>query len=97
MGLIALLVLVTTVLIPAIELLCTASVLLLIGTRSPHAPLAYLFRLREKLKPWNMVEIFMLGALVAIVKLGRLASVIVGTGFWCLAAVIADRDRVKDR
>jgi paraquat-inducible protein A len=86
MTLIALLVLGTTVIVPSIELFCTASVLLLIETRHPYGPLAYLFRLRQTLKPWNMVEIFMLGALVAIVKLGSLASVLVGAGLWSLGA-----------
>ena len=85
MTLIALVVIVTTVIVPAIELFCTTSVLLLAETRHPLGTLAYFFRLRQMLKPWNMVEIFMLGALVAIVKLGGLASVVLGTGLWSLA------------
>jgi paraquat-inducible protein A len=86
MNLIALLVFLTTVVIPAVELFCTLSVLLLAETRHPFRTLAYLFRLRQALKPWNMVEILMLGAIVAMVKLGSLASVVVGTGLWSLAA-----------
>jgi paraquat-inducible protein A len=85
MTLIALVVIVTTVIIPAIELFCTTSVLILAETRHPFGTLAYFFRVRQILKPWNMVEIFMLGALVAIVKLGGLASVVLGTGLWLLA------------
>ena len=86
MNLIAILVLFTTVVIPTVELFCTTSVLLLAETRHPLRTLAYFFRLRQALKPWNMVEILMLGAIVAIVKLGSLASVVVGTGLWSLAA-----------
>ena len=86
MDLMAILVLLTTVVIPAVELFCTTSVLLLAETRHPFKTLAYFFRLRQAIKPWNMVEILMLGAIVAIVKLGSLASVVVGTGLWALAA-----------
>jgi paraquat-inducible protein A len=86
MNLIAVLVLLTTMVIPAVELFCTTSVLLLAESRHPFGPLAYFFRLRQALKPWNMVEILMLGAIVAIVKLGSLASVVLGTGLWALAA-----------
>jgi paraquat-inducible protein A len=86
MNLIAILVLLTTIVIPAVELFCTTSVLLLAETRHPFRTLAYFFRLRQALKPWNMVEILMLGAIVAIVKLGSLASVVVGIGLWALAA-----------
>jgi len=68
-------VIVTTVIVPTIELFCTTSVLLLAESRHPLGTLAYCFRLRQMLKPWNMVEIFMLGALVAIVKFGGLARV----------------------
>jgi paraquat-inducible protein A len=86
MNLIAILVGLTTVVIPAVELFCTTSVLVLAETRHPFGTLAYFFRLRQALKPWNMVEILMLGAMVAIVKLGSLASVVLGNGLWALAA-----------
>lgn len=85
MTLIALVVILTTVVVPTIELFCTTLVLLIAKTRHPLDALAYFFRLRQMLKPWNMVEIFILGALVAIVKLGGLASVVLGTGLWSLS------------
>ncbi len=88
MTLIALVVIATTVVIPSIDLCCTVALLLTARVRHWSPPLALLFRVREALKPWNMVEIFGLGALVAIVKLGNLASVVVGTGLWSLAAFI---------
>ncbi|HEY0340957.1 MAG TPA: paraquat-inducible protein A [Steroidobacteraceae bacterium] len=86
MSLIALVVIATTVVIPAVELFCTTSVLILVETRHPFGTLAAFFRLRQRLRPWNMVEIFTLGALVAIVKLGSLATVVLGIGLWSLAA-----------
>jgi paraquat-inducible protein A len=76
----------TTILIPALELICTTSMLTL--AEWPHAPrvLRFLFRISQRLRPWNMVEIFMLGTLVSIVKLEGLASVIPGMGLWSMAA-----------
>jgi paraquat-inducible protein A len=88
MGLIALVVMATTVVIPAIELFCTTSVLALAESRHPFGTLAYFFRVRQGLRPWNMIEIFMLGALVAIVKLESLATVVLGTGLWALVAFV---------
>jgi paraquat-inducible protein A len=85
MTLIAVLVSFTLIVVPAIELFCTTAVLVLAESRHPFGTLAYFFRLRERLRPWNMVEIFMLGALVAIVKLRSLAGVIPGVGLWSLA------------
>jgi paraquat-inducible protein A len=35
-----------------------------------------------------MTEVFLLGMLVSLVKLSHLASVILGTAFWAMAALI---------
>ena len=87
MQLMALVVISTTVVVPAIELLCMTSLLLLAESRySSSTTLQLLFRARTSLSPWNMVEIFVLGILVAVVKLGSLASVVLGIGAWSLAA-----------
>jgi paraquat-inducible protein A len=40
------------------------------------------------LRPWAMVEIFMLGVLVSLAKLAGLARVIPGVGLWSLCGVI---------
>jgi paraquat-inducible protein A len=86
MPLIGVIVAATTILIPGLELLCTTSMLTL--AEWPHAPtvLRFLFRVSQRLRPWNMIEIFMLGTLVSIVKLEGLASVIPGVGLWSMAA-----------
>lgn len=86
MSLIGLIVLVTTVIVPVLELACTLALLLI--SQSPRSSRwrGYCLRVREKLRPWSMIEIFLLGALVAIVKLGGLASVVIGTGIWSLGA-----------
>jgi paraquat-inducible protein A len=37
---------------------------------------------------WNMMEVFLLGVLVSLLKLGSLATLVVGTSFWALVALI---------
>jgi paraquat-inducible protein A len=42
----------------------------------------------QAVRPWVMVEVFMLGVLVAFVKLNGLAGVITGPGLWAFGAVM---------
>ena len=60
----------------------------------------------NKTEPWNMIEVFLLGVLVSLLKLGKVAEVHFGMGFWafgvlmiCMAAAVAgiDRDELWDR
>jgi len=38
--------------------------------------------------PWNMIEVFMLGILVSLLKLAKLATVHLGISFWAFAVLI---------
>jgi paraquat-inducible protein A len=38
--------------------------------------------------PWNMIEVFLIGVLVSMLKLGDIAEVTLGTSFWALAGTI---------
>jgi paraquat-inducible protein A len=84
----AVLVFMTTVLFPGVEI---ASMLYLLATlesgRVPRA-IAPVFRLVEAIKPWGMISVFMLGALVSLVKLHNLATVIPGLALYSLGALI---------
>jgi paraquat-inducible protein A len=60
----------------------------------------------SRMEPWNMIEVFLLGVLVSLLKLGKVADVHFGLGFWafgllmiCMAAAVAgiDRDELWDR
>jgi paraquat-inducible protein A len=50
--------------------------------------LAGLYRFLEWLQPWAMLEVYLLGVLVAIVKLGQLASIEASVGLWAFGALI---------
>lgn len=39
-------------------------------------------------EPWNMVEVFLLGVLVSLLKLDKVADVEFGVGFWAFAVVM---------
>ena len=45
------------------------------------------FRYLRKLQPWGMMEVFMLGILVSIVKLAKMAVVIPGFSLYAFAAL----------
>jgi paraquat-inducible protein A len=78
----------TALLFPLLELVMILLVLvpLRLGRVSPR--LAPFFRLVRSVKPWGMVEVFLLGMLVSLVKLSHLASVILSTAFWAMAGLI---------
>lgn len=46
------------------------------------------FRWLLRLKPWSMMEVFLLGVIVAFVKLSDLADIGLEPGLWCFAALI---------
>lgn len=85
---VAALVFITTILMPSVELL--AMLYLLVPARHgwalPHY--ATVFRTLQAVKPWGMVEVFMLGVLVSLVKLAHLASVVTGLALWSFAALM---------
>jgi paraquat-inducible protein A len=82
MPLVAGLVLITTVLAPAFELALV--IWLLLTPRPTPLPL----RLVLSMQPWRMVEVFMLGLLVSVVKLSHLASIEPGPALWAFAALL---------
>lgn len=46
------------------------------------------FRLAGQLKPWAMAEIFIIGVVVALVKVAGMASITLGPAFWALAFLV---------
>ena len=74
----AFVVLLTCVLIPLLQLFCLLYVFipLKLNLRIRHA--RHVFRLFLQVKPWGMIEIYLLGILVAVVKLAKTATIVPG-------------------
>lgn len=56
--------------------------------RRPLRHAAPAFRLSERMRPWSMAEIFVIGTAVALVKVGGLARISLGPAFWAFCALI---------
>lgn len=84
---VALLVTATTLLFPLIQML-VLFYLLLPSSRLQRPPgFVLLLRLMQAARPWGMIEVFMLGVLVALIKLSNMAEVIPGPALWCFGAL----------
>lgn len=53
---------------------------------APHA--LRVFRLLRHVAPWGMLEIFMLGILVALVKLGKMATIVPGISVFAFGLLV---------
>ncbi len=96
----ALVVLFTTVAAPFVKLLGTAYVL--IGLRLPRPPhhLRAIFAFVERLRPWAMVEVYLLGVFVAYVKLVDIVHIDIGFAVYALVGLMVSTiaaDAVLDR
>jgi paraquat-inducible protein A len=56
------------------------------GRATPGATAA--LRLVSLLAPWSMMEIYLLGVLVSLVKLGTMADITFGVAFWAFSALV---------
>lgn len=85
---VAVLVLFTAVLAPALEIACLLAVAL--AARRPPAPhwLGMLLRGYEFVREWSMIEIMLLGVLVALIKIAELATVIPGLALFVLGTLV---------
>lgn len=79
----------TTFLAPAIQIAFLFWVLMF--ARAGHRPPAFgpIMRMLHWIRPWSMTEVFLLGALVAIVKLTKWVPLTAGAGIWAIAALVA--------
>ena len=88
MQVIAVLVLLTTILVPLTQMMCLFYILLpLKFGRVPHR-LPRALRVLNSVAPWSMVEVFMVGILVSVVKLAGMAKIIPGISMYSFLALI---------
>ncbi len=82
------LVLLTAILAPGLELGMLLYVLLPMRLGKRPWALALVFRALVRLRPWSMMEIFLIGILVALVKLSDEATIVPGLGIWFFGALV---------
>jgi paraquat-inducible protein A len=88
MQIIAVLVLLTTVLVPLTQMICIFYILLPLKFGRPSKRLPRVLRFLQAIQPWGMMEVFMVGILVSVVKLAKMAKVIPGISLYSFLALI---------
>jgi paraquat-inducible protein A len=86
-SLVALLVLATTIVFPLLQLLILVWLLVPLQKARRPAGFTFLVNCIQVLRPWGMIEVFLLGVLVALVKLSGIATVIPGPALWAFGVL----------
>ncbi|VVN38553.1 hypothetical protein PS645_05257 [Pseudomonas fluorescens] len=74
--------------IPLLKLLCQLAVLLTIRFDVGRSHGLLLYRIYHHLRDWGMLEVYLMGVLVAIVKLADMAAITVGLGLACFISLL---------
>jgi len=88
MQVIAILVLLTTVLVPFTQMMCLFYIILPLKFGRLPKRLPGVLRFLNSLQPWSMMEVFMVGILVSVVKLAKMAKIIPGVALFSFLALI---------
>src|SRR5262249_49505175 len=86
--LVAGLVLLTAVVAPALEIGFMLAIILGVRRRRPRHWVAWLLRHHPTARTWSMIEVMMLGVLVALIKIADYATVVPGLALFALGALI---------
>jgi len=84
----AILVFFTTILAPLAQLLGMLYVLLPLRHHRVPPKFAPVFRFVHAVQPWSMMEVFMVGILVSVVKLAKMAQIVPGIAIFSFFALI---------
>ena len=74
--------------VPLLKLLCQLLVLLSIRTDFARSYGLLLYRIYHHMREWGMLEVYLMGILVAMVKLMDLADLSLGLGLFCFIALL---------
>ena len=85
---VAALVLFTTVIAPLIQFLTLIYVLLPLKFQRRSPGMFQVFGWMRRLQPWSMMEVFMVGILVSMVKLAKMAQILPDVAVFCFMALI---------
>ncbi|MGD9301707.1 MAG: paraquat-inducible protein A [Desulfobacterales bacterium] len=81
-------VLLTTIIVPLGQMLCMLYILLPLRFEKIPRGLPRVFRMVHHLQPWSMMEVFMVGILVSVVKLAKMAKIVPGVSLFSFLALI---------
>ena len=85
---ISVVVIITLVVMPAVQFALLLAVLVGLRLANPPRILPRLFGWVERIRPWSMIEIFLIGVFVAYTRLKAIATVDVGPGLFALGGVM---------
>lgn len=74
--------------VPLLKLLCQLAVLLCIAADRAKPLGVLLYRTYHHLREWGMLEVYLLGILVSIIKLRDMAELSLGIGLACFAGLL---------
>jgi len=86
--LVSALVFVTVVVVPLVQMAAMLYVLVPLNVDRVPPRVEFPLRLFQVARPWGMVEVFILGILVSLVKLAHMAHVVPGIALWAFAALV---------
>ena len=84
----AVLVFLTTVVAPLFQIVALLYILIPLWLNRHAAGQDVVFRLLTRARPWSFMEVFMLGALVALVRLSKFAHIVPGISLWSCALLM---------
>lgn len=87
MDMVALLVLMTSIVFPLLELLLLLVVLLTLRRGHAGPDLHHWLRWLQHVRPWVMLDVFLMAVLVSLTKLAHTATVIPGVSLWAFAVL----------
>lgn len=88
MDLVAALVLATTIVFPLTEMLMMCYLLVPMAQHRMPPGFDRIVRGIRQTRPWGMIEVFMIGVLVTVVKLSTMAQVLPGIALWSFGALV---------
>ena len=82
------LVAITAIAAPAVHLGTLVWLILPLRLRRRPPLLPHVFRVMRRIQPWSMMEVFLLGILVSVVKLADMADIVPGLALYSFAVLI---------
>ena len=77
-----------SMMVPLFKLVCQFIVIISLITKSGKSYGLYIYRAYHHLKEWGMLEVYLLGILVSIIKLGDMAELELGIGLLCFILLL---------